>query len=134
MPAVHVFTYGSLMCPDIFERVAGRLVPCCPAILSNWRRHALIDRTYPGAVQQTGHLIRGVLWQAVDDTALASLDAFESSEYQRIPVEASLDSGQVVAAQVYARLDPKLLEPADWSQSSFEQIHRQDFYQAHRSQ
>ncbi len=132
MPIAQTFTYGSLMYADIFERVAGRVPECSPATLNNWRRHALRDRTYPGAVQELGHSIRGVLWHDISDSELIRLDAFESSEYQRIEVEVTLESGQTLMAQIYAWLNPGLLEVNDWSQDDFEKNHRPAFFAMHR--
>jgi len=132
MHQAHVFTYGSLMYPDIFERVTGRLPQCYPAVLNDWRRHALKEVSYPGAVPQAGHVIRGMLWHDLTDAELMRLDAFESSEYRRNSVLVTVESGLVWPAQIYVWLDPDRLEPNDWPQSDFEKYHRPQFFETHR--
>lgn len=127
MPA-HVFTYGSLMYPEVWSRVvAGRYAPE-PAVIEGFRRHAIAGEHYPGVVREAGGSVQGVLWRDVDDDDLARLDAFEGPDYDRIEVPAHPVAlpGQParrappVAAGLYLyRLADRLL-PRDWSVPEFE--------------
>jgi gamma-glutamylcyclotransferase (GGCT)/AIG2-like uncharacterized protein YtfP len=127
-----LFTYGSLMYEAVCFRVVGRGLPHERAQLHGWRRHALKGRTYPGAVPQTDCVIDGVLWHGLTEADLVSLDAFESTEYERVTATVLPASGQTQPAQLYAWQDLTLLEPDDWSVTRFEQEHVHSFYATHR--
>lgn len=131
-PLSPLFTYGSLMYESVCASVVGRQLAHEPARLQDWCRYALQGRTYPGAVPKRGAAIDGVLWHGLTEAEFARLDAFESVEYQRIPVTVLNRLGLPVQAEVYAWLDPALLETHDWSVSRFERDHLPRFYDTHR--
>ncbi len=131
-PISSLFTYGSLMYEAVCSSVVGRPLQHERAQLHGWRRHALTGRTYPGAVPQADGTIEGMLWHGLSEADLISLDAFESTEYERVTVTVMTASGLAKTAQLYAWQDPFLLEPYDWSVTRFEQEHLRSFYTTHR--
>lgn len=127
----NVFTYGSLMYPEVFERVALGAPPRVEATLEGWSRHALAGRTYPAAVPLAGSRITGILWKNLSTHAMGRLDAFEGEEYERQAVIVRLQDGACLPAQIYRWRDPAALLPSDWSREDFEQRHLPDFFRIH---
>ena len=124
----NIFTYGSLMYPEVFDQVAGAPHQRLTATLRDWRRHQLTGQTYPAATPAAGHTIQGVLWLDVGTQALARLDAFETCSYDRQPVQVSTDNGSPINAEIYRWLDLSQLLEQDWSPAQFETLHLKDFF------
>jgi gamma-glutamylcyclotransferase (GGCT)/AIG2-like uncharacterized protein YtfP len=132
--AVNVFTYGSLMYPQVWDRVVRGRYRSADARLAGFRRRALADATYPAAVPEEGASIHGRIYFDVGADDLARLDAFEAAEYRRDEVEVRVDTreGPVHArAQVYVYLVASRLAPGDWDVHGFEREHLADFAQRH---
>ncbi len=131
----HVFTYGSLMYPDIFEQVTASLPRSIPAIAHHWRRYGLANRSYPGAMpsKKKACRIEGVLWFDVSEIALAALDRFEADEYRRATISVTTQDGQLCSAYIYEWLFADQIQ-GEWSRAEFEQYHRGRFVQIHGHQ
>ncbi len=132
--AVNVFTYGSLMYPQVWDRVVRGRYRSADARLAGFRRRALTDATYPAAVPEPGASIPGRVYFDVTADDLARLDAFEAAEYRRDEVEVQVDAqaGPLpVRAQVYVYLVASRLAPRDWDVRGFERDHLADFAQRH---
>ncbi len=127
----NVFTYGSLMYPEVFGPVTLANPKCHRARLDGWSRHAIRARTYPAAVPASGASIEGVLWIDVDEDTMRRLDRFEGEEYERQQVLVTLPGGERVDAQIYRWLELASLLPSDWSSDEFEQHHLPDFFRIH---
>ncbi|TFW07117.1 gamma-glutamylcyclotransferase [Oxalobacteraceae bacterium OM1] len=123
----HVFTYGSLMFPEVWERVVRGRYRSAAAELPGHARFALAGETYPGVVLQPGSVVRGVLYFDVDAADLAALDAFEGEEYQRTTVTVDAD-GQCYEAGTYLYLLPQKLSAAAWEPESFQMQRFLDTY------
>lgn len=130
--AINVFTYGSLMYPDIFEQVTGSLPVSLPAVAHNWLRHGLANRAYPGAMPSDldDAVIEGVLWLDLTPAALSALDEFEGHEYRRIAIEVKADNGLTHRAYIYQWLLRDQVQ-GSWDLVDFETNHRQRFVQIH---
>lgn len=118
MPEWNVFAYGSLMFPEVWNRVVHASYRSCPARLDRYRRHALVDVSYPAIVAEAGASVEGVLYLDVDAADLARLDAFEGAEYRRETVAVSSASGPM-AAQAYVWLDAARLAHRPWLPERF---------------
>ena len=127
----NVFTYGSLMYPEVFGPVTLASPRCHRARLDGWSRHAIRARTYPAAVPAAGASIEGVLWMELDEDAMRRLDRFEGDEYVRQQVFVTLPDGERVNAQIYRWLDSASLLPSDWSSDTFERHYLSDFFRIH---
>lgn len=128
----NVFTYGSLMYPDIFAAVSGVSVGHRPAKAINWRRYALKERTYPGAIAENGACIEGVLWFGVPADAVSRLDQFEGEEYCVQTLFVYDTAGIAHRAIIYRWRKPDLIF-GDWSTQDFERNHRDTFVAVHLS-
>jgi len=91
--SAHVFTYGSLMFPEVWQRVVRGDYRSAPAVLDGHARFALAGETYPGAIARSGAIVAGIVYFDVSDADVAALDAFEGSQYRRDRVRIRLDGG-----------------------------------------
>ncbi len=118
--ASHVFTYGSLMFPQVWQRVVRGDYRSAPARADDYVRYALAGETYPGMVVQPGASVQGVLYFGVDPADVAALDAFEGAEYRRDAISVTFDSGEAVMADTYIYLLPQKLSILPWLPENFQ--------------
>ena len=127
----NVFTYGSLMYPEVFEPVALAGPQRHRACLDGWVRRAIDGKTYPAAVPLPGARIDGVVWMGLSQAAMRRLDEFEGHEYRREQVDVVLPGGERVSAEVYRWLDPDSMLACEWSTEEFERRHLREFFRIH---
>jgi len=123
------FTYGSLMWADIMARVCGGVLPSEAARLPGHSRHPVRGEDYPGLRPAEGGVVDGRLYRGIAAAQWARLDAFEGSDYERVPVTVELSDGRAETACVYrfrAELVARLL-PGDWDPQLFESEGRERF-------
>jgi len=130
---MNVFTYGSLMYPQVWDRVVRGRYRSAAGLLQGFRRRALRGVSYPGAIPEANAQIAGRVYFDVAAEDLARLDAFEASEYRRDAVFVSLpaEAGRAVPAQVYVYLDASRMDPQDWDAQRFEREHLAGFVDDH---
>lgn len=116
----HVFTYGSLMFPQVWERVVRGRYRSARGILSGFARYAIEGETYPGMVAEAGAQVEGVLYFDVEGDDLAALDAFEGIEYRRDKVPVITESGEQVDAYTYIYLMPGRFSGQPWNPQEFQ--------------
>jgi gamma-glutamylcyclotransferase (GGCT)/AIG2-like uncharacterized protein YtfP len=100
-PVAALFAYGTLMCEDIMETVAGRVPPSQKAVLHSYRRLVVENEEYPGLVPTEECQVEGILYHDVSSQSWERLDRFEGEMYCRSKVMVSLDDGSAVEAFVY---------------------------------
>jgi gamma-glutamylcyclotransferase (GGCT)/AIG2-like uncharacterized protein YtfP len=120
---INIFTYGSLMFPQVWQRVVRGRYRSASATVPDHVRYALIGETYPGMIAQAGGSVPGVVYFAVDAHDVAALDAFEGSAYRRVRLDASLASGEKIMADSYLFLLPQQLSDRPWDPDSFQLKH-----------
>ncbi|MNR79307.1 AIG2-like family protein [compost metagenome] len=116
---MHIFTYGSLMFPPIWQRVVRGHYRSATATLSAYARYALRDDSYPGMVAQPDSVVEGVLYYDVDAQDVAELDRFEGHEYRREEVNVVIESGASVIACTYIFLAEQRLSGLPWEPQGF---------------
>ncbi|MBT0961275.1 gamma-glutamylcyclotransferase family protein [Denitromonas iodatirespirans] len=128
------FTYGSLMCEDIFRAVTGQPCRTEPAALAGYRRHPVRGEDYPGIRPAGDATVDGVLYHGVSPAALARLDAFEGAHYLREAVEVRTVGGAMVAAWVYVfhPAQAHRLAPGDWDAAAFKRHGKVRFLRRYR--
>lgn len=95
------FVYGTLMHPPVFEAVTERSAgTMAKARLEGFRRSSLTGVIFPGIVPTEGAFTDGLI-VVVDAEAMALLDAFEGTWYDRKSVTVEAGDGQKIAAEVY---------------------------------
>jgi gamma-glutamylcyclotransferase (GGCT)/AIG2-like uncharacterized protein YtfP len=121
----NVFTYGSLMFAPVWERVVRGTYRSAAATLSQHRRFALADETYPGMIAEAGAEVTGVVYFDVDPADLLALDRFEGDEYRRIRVplrSATTHAGgplETVMAETYLFEAVHRLSSHPWKPEAF---------------
>ena len=117
----NLFAYGTLMCEDIMQDVAGCRLSCVPAELRGYSRRRVRGEHYPALVPDERGFVRGVLYQDVPDSAWDRLDRFEGDMYERRPVEVCLEDGRIMSAATYVARSAFLgcLDEADWDFDDF---------------
>jgi gamma-glutamylcyclotransferase (GGCT)/AIG2-like uncharacterized protein YtfP len=116
----HVFTYGSLMFPAVWERVVSGKYRSTPALLEQYARYAIRSETYPGMVVQPGRQVAGVLYHDVSEKDVSALDAFEGIEYRREAVQVTIADGRKLDAHTYVYLLPEKLSSDSWEPERFQ--------------
>lgn len=125
--SINLFTYGSLMLPTIFQRVAGRCPVALEATLENWERVRVQNESYPAAIPSPGERIRGLLWLSLSSSELLRLDAFEGSDYKREEIQVIDLSGHSHSAQIYGWCQKGKLTNEPWDVHWFETVGVKDF-------
>jgi gamma-glutamylcyclotransferase (GGCT)/AIG2-like uncharacterized protein YtfP len=100
---VHLFTYGTLVFPEVMEAVTGRRFESRTAVLRGYRRRMLQGRVYPGIRPAAADATEGRVYLEIDAAALACLDDFEGDEYERRRVEVGVQGGTLVAEAYVVR-------------------------------
>jgi gamma-glutamylcyclotransferase (GGCT)/AIG2-like uncharacterized protein YtfP len=121
----HVFTYGTLLFPEVMDAVAGRTFVQVPATLAGFTRVRVRGAVYPAAREEAGGSITGLLYLDVDAAALARLDRFEGELYERRSVRVTSDDGAGSTAEVYVVPPARYgrLEPRAWDLEQFRREH-----------
>lgn len=94
-----LFTYGTLMFPDVLTALLDRLPAQQPVSTRGWRAAALTGRVYPGLVAATGGTAEGQLVHDLSGEEWRLLDHFEDNTYELRPV--ALDDGRAGWAYVW---------------------------------
>jgi gamma-glutamylcyclotransferase (GGCT)/AIG2-like uncharacterized protein YtfP len=116
---MHIFTYGSLMFPQVWQRVVRGVYHTVPADLGDYARRAIDGVNYPAIVPQQGEKVVGVVYLDVTLQDVAALDAFEGDEYRRDTVRVTLAGGDEVDAGTYVYLLPHKLSGVPWQREEF---------------
>lgn len=125
----HLFTYGSLVVPDLMRVVTGGEHRHAAASLAGFERFLLQGRVYPGIVACAGGATPGRVYFDLGDAALDRLDYYESDEYVRERVEVVLESRERISAFAYV-IPPAqrhLVSDRRWDEAAFMAHHLEDF-------
>jgi gamma-glutamylcyclotransferase (GGCT)/AIG2-like uncharacterized protein YtfP len=117
----NLFVYGTLMCEDIMQDVAGCLPARLPGTLAGYERRAVKGEHYPGLVPGAAGRVDGVVYRDVPGFAWARLDSFEGDMYRRQRVHVELRDGATLMAETYV-VRPRFLsrlDHAEWDFSEF---------------
>jgi gamma-glutamylcyclotransferase (GGCT)/AIG2-like uncharacterized protein YtfP len=99
---MHVFTYGTLMFPEVWQAVVGRQFETVKGTASGYAIYRVRDAVFPGIISSGERdSVRGVVYLDVDQNALTRLDRFEDDFYRRAVVWVDCDDGRRRAADAY---------------------------------
>ena len=117
----HIFAYGSLMCADIMQRVAGCRAQSTEAVLKGFFRSGIHGEDYPGIAPRPGATVTGVLYLNLPEEAIRRLDVFEGEWYERRKVEVVSSEYGACPAMVYVIKDRyrDRLTHEEWSYAQF---------------
>jgi gamma-glutamylcyclotransferase (GGCT)/AIG2-like uncharacterized protein YtfP len=120
----HIFTYGSLMFPEVWSRVVKGDYTSCHAWLSGYARRQVHQKDYPALIPaHAENVVQGKVYFDVAAEDQIALDAFEGEEYQRRTEKLLTPEGNEIAVEVYL-FKPEFLhqiQDAEWDVSHFEQ-------------
>jgi gamma-glutamylcyclotransferase (GGCT)/AIG2-like uncharacterized protein YtfP len=99
---MHVFTYGTLMFPEVWLSVAGRSFTTIEGTAHGFAIYRVRDAVFPGIIAANDtSSVRGIVYLDVDDVALARLDRFEDDFYRRETLSIACDDGEDRLAETY---------------------------------
>ena len=98
---MNLFTYGTLMDPAVWARVAQEECPTERAVLHGYEARRLREVTFPGLIEAPGCETPGLLYRGVSAAAMARLDAYEDDCYLRVPLTILTEIGCPETAEVY---------------------------------
>lgn len=127
--AMNLFTYGTLMDPEIMTQVTGALFRSQKATLPHYVRKRVSGEVYPGIIRQQGGTVAGIVYFNISLEALDRLDTFEGSLYVRTEAETISDNGEQVRVHTYVITGAAapLLSDEDWSYENFIAKHKHLF-------
>lgn len=118
---MHLFTYGSLMFPQVWSSVVRGHYRRQPARLNGYQRCSIKGETYPAAVVATlDNFIDGQLYMNLTAAEMERLDRFEGGDYERVVAPVILAEGGVVMAALYRYRHPGRLDARPWDVEWFE--------------
>jgi gamma-glutamylcyclotransferase (GGCT)/AIG2-like uncharacterized protein YtfP len=99
---MNLFAYGTLMFPEIWERVVGGEFRHEPATVHGFSVYRAAGQVFPVMVAAgENDTVAGIVIYHLTAADLAALDDYESDIYERIDVAAVLTDGRVEGAQAY---------------------------------
>jgi gamma-glutamylcyclotransferase (GGCT)/AIG2-like uncharacterized protein YtfP len=99
---MHLFTYGTLVFPEVWQRIAVREAAAERASLTGFAIYRVRDAVFPGIVRaEPVNAVAGVLYRDLDENTLFELDAYESDFYCRETVAVVTETGDTVECQAY---------------------------------
>jgi gamma-glutamylcyclotransferase (GGCT)/AIG2-like uncharacterized protein YtfP len=117
---MNIFTYGSLMFPVVWQKVVRHEYQSTVASVHGFRRVCVRDGDYPALVlAPRAEPIYGRLYLSVSADDVARLDSFETNEYERVTVVATVN-GAALATQAYLAANVATVMPTEWDAAAFE--------------
>jgi len=119
---MHLFTYGTLVFPEVWKRIAVRKFEGERATLRGFSIYRVKDAVFPGIVRScVEDYVTGMLYRDLDGETLFELDAYESDFYLRETVQVTLEDGEEVECQAYLVPDSRreLLTDEPWDAQWF---------------
>ena len=99
---MNIFTYGSLMFPEVWLPVVGRSFETVAATAPGFEIFRVRDAVFPGIAVGTGNCsVPGLVYRDVDDKSAERLDRFEDDFYERRSIAVDCADGQRRMADAY---------------------------------
>lgn len=116
----HIFAYGSLMYSAVWSRIVRGEYRSRSATIHGFRRVCVRGHEHPALViAPRAEALSGVLYYDVGPDDVARLDHFETANYARVLVAATVE-GAAIAASAYLALNVDDLLDQDWDAARFE--------------
>jgi gamma-glutamylcyclotransferase (GGCT)/AIG2-like uncharacterized protein YtfP len=119
---MHVFTYGTLMFPEVWRAVVGRMFDTVQGTAAGYAIFRVADAVFPGIMAAgDSDVVRGVVYLNVDHSSLARLDLFEDDFYERQTLWIECQDHQRRAADAYVvPVDKReILTDEPWDREAF---------------
>jgi gamma-glutamylcyclotransferase (GGCT)/AIG2-like uncharacterized protein YtfP len=119
---MHVFTYGTLMFPEVWKAVVGREFASVAGTANGYAIFRVRDAVFPGIIAASARdAVRGVVYLDVDPDSVARLDLFEDDFYQRETLQIECDDHERRSAEAYVVPDANraVLTDDTWRRDEF---------------
>lgn len=119
---MHVFTYGTLMFPEIWRCVVGRQFATVPGTVPGFEIYRVEGAVFPGIIAaDERRVVHGVIYLDVDHPSLARLDLFEDDFYERQALWVDCSDGKRRPAEAYVvpACNRHVLSNEPWNRASF---------------
>ncbi len=133
---INLFTYGSLMYSEVWQKIVTGQYQSQAASLSGFARYGVKSQSYPGIKPKSQAITSGLIYFNLNQADLGQLDRFEGDYYQRQTHLCKLITGQEIEADCYV-LKPEFYSICNnqpWSVEKFEQSGIQAFLDEYNSQ
>src|SRR5687768_17423762 len=98
--SMHVFTYGTLMFPEVWQVIVGRPFKSIEGTARGYAIYRVVDAVFPGiAAADEKDAVHGVVYLDVDQASIARLDTFEDDFYERQGLWVDCADGERRAAE-----------------------------------
>ena len=119
---MHVFTYGTLMFPEICQAVVVRSFESVEGTAMGYAIFRVSNAVFPGITPAGDNdRVHGVVYLNVDETAVSRLDLFEDDFYERQTLRVQCADGENRAAEAYV-VPPQnrhVLTGEPWQRAAF---------------
>lgn len=119
---MNVFTYGTLMFPEVWLTVVGRSFNSIEGTAAGFEVFRVRDAVFPGIIAGAGECsVPGVVYLGVDSESMERLDRFEDNFYERRAISVDCSDGQRRMAEAYIvpPANRSLLTNERWGRESF---------------
>ena len=119
---MHVFTYGTLMFPEVWQAVVGRPFATERGRAAGFQIFRVRDAVYPGILAAgPTDAVDGVVYWDVDPDSVDRLDRFEGDFFRRRPIAVACDDGRRLEAAAYVVPDEfrDMLTDEPWTGGDF---------------
>jgi gamma-glutamylcyclotransferase (GGCT)/AIG2-like uncharacterized protein YtfP len=119
---MHLFAYGTLMFPEVWELVAGTPFATEEATLAGFAIRRVVGDVYPVMISADGaSRVCGLVHRDLDEALLTHLDEYESDLYDRVAVTPRLASGEAIECQAYVLPARRLIHVSEspWDADEF---------------
>lgn len=126
----HLFTYGTLMLPEVSEKIFGQ-VSNEEVVLRNYRRFKLFyneeELFYPALIGEEGTQTKGILFRNLTNQQLELIDEYEGNEYERRMVQIEAEN-EILEVWCYVwKPNLHFMVKEEWSIDWFKQNFLADF-------
>jgi gamma-glutamylcyclotransferase (GGCT)/AIG2-like uncharacterized protein YtfP len=99
---MHVFTYGTLMFPEVWQAVVGRSFTSVRGVLRGFAIYRVCDAVYPGIIASDATcVVEGLVYLDIDAASITKLDAFEGDFYERQTIAVTCVDGSELSPECY---------------------------------
>jgi len=118
-PMTHLFTYGSLMFEQVWDKLVTGHYLSQKATLNGYARRSVKGDEYP-VIFQADELVEGVVYYDINDEDMKILDRFEGEYYERKEVELRVENKNIQACVYVLKTNYfDLIDPKPWSEGVF---------------
>jgi len=124
-----LFTYGTLVVPEVMQAVTGKSFPSTPGVLEGYAAFLIDGECFPAIAPASGGNTPGTIHLGLDKATLKLIDRFEGKLYERKRVAVRSDSLGLMSAEAYVIAKDALgkLTQEPWDVDSFREEHLEEW-------